>query len=1024
MVNGRHAGFVLISVLLCAALASAQNSRGSVAGIVRDPSGGRIPFAKITIHSSESSFERDATTDKDGAFRAGGLLPGVYVVTVSAAGFSIASSDVTVQVSSVRQISVTLQPAGVQQSVRVHGQASSITTQPMDITNTVNQGVITSQDLRNIPLANRSFANIAYLVPGTEPVEPSDPTKARITAVSFGGSSGLNDKLTVDGIDNSDDYIGGFLQNFSPDAIQEFAVSTSMESAGTGDTTGGSVVITTKRGANEFHGGAAVYARASALNARFPIDNPAPNPKQPFSRQNYAGTLGGPIHKDKLWFFSSLEYIRENASISYSPSNLAEFNALGSLAADGFLPGVSSIAAPQIVPVPFRDILGSLRLDWSQSTRSEWFLRGSVDRYTTKNDLVQQGTLPSTGASAYYKYLNFALGNQFTFSPTWEASLALGASGLHHTESRNSDFGYALAFPFSSTFSTISGFETFGDNQFATPITAFPVLRNQEKYQLRYVVTHVSGSHAPRFGASLIHEPVLSGALSGTAETLVSYPNDPSFYAANPSQFYFSPECMTPPSPSSGITCSFTPAGNGSFAQNVQRLGVFAEDSWRATPRLTVNYGLRYDTTFGLLTASGRTQLENPAYLTLKALQIPLIHGAASDYHAAVAPRLGLAFALGSSSNTVIRAGVGLFYDDLAQNGWVNALQAVNAPAGPCINLDDPGCLPGDASGGSGAIIAPNYNTPYALHATAGIEHAFSPNWTLSAHWTHEQGVHAYRAYNYIAGYSLFTPLIPASDPNYQVDQQAVVPDITVYRADNRSRYDGLLVHLQGNVSKRLNLIVNYTLSRADTWGCVLGELFDYVNGVCNPLDAFGPGDYGPSGEDVRHRLVIAGVVQAPFGIELSTLAQFESARPFTLTTPVDVNGTGDPTTDRAVIDGVQTTMDELRGTPYQQIDLRVSRPFKFGERLTIAPFAEFFNLLNRNNPGANYVVDISALPAPVNNLYNATAFCLNASCTETQPIASLNQLRVPAGALGDFFGPGTTVGIPFAAQLGARVSF
>lgn len=1021
---------LMVAVLLLhGALASAQNSRGSIAGTVEDRTGARIPFAKITVHSSDTSYERDATGSDNGTFRVDDLLPGAYVVTVSATGFSKASSDVTVLVSSVQQVKVTLEPAGVQTQVQVRGQAASITTEPIDITNTVNQGVVTAQDLRTIPLASRSFANIAYLVPGTEPVEPSDPTKARITAVSFGGSSGLNDKLTVDGVDNSDDYIGGFLQNFSPDAIQEFAVSTSMESASTGGTTGGSVVITTRRGTNDFHGGAAFYERDASLNARFPIDNPAPNPKQPFSRQNYAGTLGGPIQKGKIWFFSSLEYIHENASIAYSTVNIGEFDALNTLAADGFLPGVKSIAVPATVPIPFRDVLGSQRFDWAQSSRSQWFLRGSIDQYTTKNDLVQQGTLPSTGASSYSKYLNFALGNQFTFSPTWEGSLALGASGLHHRESRNSNLGYALAFPFSATFSTISGFETFGDNQFATPITAFPVMRNQEKYQARYVVSHVSGSHAPRFGVDFIHEPVLDGALSGTAETLVSYPNDPSYYAANPSQFYFSSGCATAPSQASGISCNFTPAGDGSFAQNVQRLGIFAEDSWRATPRLTVNYGLRYDTTFGLLTASGRTQAENPAYLTLKALDIPLINGAASDYHAAVAPRLGLAFALGSSSNTVIRAGAGMFYNDLAQNGWVNALQAVNAPPSPCVNAGDPGCIPGASAGGAGAIIAPNYHAPYALHATAGVEHAFNANWTLSAEWTHEEGNHAYRAYNYIAGYTLNSPLFsPGNGCPAQQDavscQQDNVPDITVYRTDNRSTYDGLLVHLQGNVSKRLNLVVNYTLARANTWGCVVGELFDYVNGVCNPLDAFGPGDYGPSGEDVRHRFVIAGTVHAPLGIELSTLAQFESARPFTLTTPVDVNGTGDTSNDRAVVNGVQTTLDEFRGAPYQQIDLRVSRPFKYGERWTILPFAELFNVLNRSNPGNNYVADISALPVPVNDISNATAFCLNVACTQTEPITNLSQLRVPAGALGDFFGPGTTVGIPFAAQLGVRVSF
>jgi hypothetical protein len=101
-----------------------------------------------------------------------------------------------------------------------------------------------------------------------------------------------------------------------------------------------------------------------------------------------------------------------------------------------------------------------------------------------------------------------------------------------------------------------------------------------------------------------------------------------------------------------------------------------------------------------------------------------------------------------------------------------------------------------------------------------------------------------------------------------------------------------------------------------------------------------------------------------------------------------------------------------------------VSRAFAFREHWKVTAFAEFFNLFNRNNPGANYVTNVAALPLPVNNPANITAFCLNAPCTQTQPITSLNQLRVPAGALGDFFGPGTTVGIPFAAQLGVRVSF
>ena len=939
------------------------------------------------------------SADSRGEFRVDDLLPGTYHLKVTAQGFAAAESNVQVQVSTTRDLTVTLKPETVQHVVTVQGNSPSISTQPLDLSDNVHQAVVTVHDLQTIPLAQRSFANIAYLAPGTEPVEPSDPTKARITAVSFGGSSGLNVELSVDGGDNSDDYIGGFLQNFSPDAIQEFAVKTSQEDADTSRTTGGSVVITSKRGTNAWHGTLGFYDRSAAMNARYPLDNPSPDPKQPFSRQNYVGTVGGPIQKNKLWFFTSFENVRERASIAYSPSSLTEFHALDSLTAQGLIPGIASIAVPGSVPVPFRDYLGTMRLDWSQSPRSQWFLRAALDNYTTENDLVQQATLPSTGATSGSNYLNLLLNEQYTFSPTWLGSFTFDASSLHHTEARNGYLGFALAFPFSATFHTISGFETFGDNQFATDITAFPVLRNQQKYQFRYDVSHASGSHAPKFGVNFIHEPVLSGALSGAAETLHQFPANPSDYIGNSAQFQADFTCspVNGIQPSPHATCDFTPAADGSFSQSLQRLGLYVQDFWRITPRLTVNYGLRYDTTFGLFNASGRNQLQNPAYLTLKALQIPLANGSPHDYRAAFAPRLGFAYA--PTANTVVRAGFGLYYNDLAQNGWVTAFQALNAPPLPCVTPGvDPGCVT------SGSLIDPNYKTPYAIHASAGVQHAFNEKWTLSVDWTHEQGVHSYRAYS-LAGADLVSPAFPG----------AVAPDLNLYKTDNRSNYEAMYVHLQGNVSQRFSLIANYTLASAHTWGCTVGELFDYVNGVCDPFNPFAKGDYGPSGEDVRHRFVLAGTLYAPGGFEISTLSQFESARPFTLTTPAG---------DRAVVNGVKTSLDQFRGTSYMQVDLRVSRPITFHDRWSVIPFVEFFNLFNRNNPGNNFISDISALPTPVNDLANATAFCLNAACTQTQPITSLNQLRAPAGALGDFFGPGTTVGIPFAAQIGIRVNF
>ena len=653
-----------LTLLLVTAILQAQNSGGSLRGTVQDATGARIPSARIVAQLSGSAVQRETVSEDRGEFRINDLRPGNYHITITAAGFDPAQTDVSIAVASVRDVSVTLKPSSVQETVKVQAEPSSITTQRVDLASAVHQGIVTGQDLENLPLAARSFANIAYLIPGTEPVEPSDPTKARITAVSTGGSSGLNNELSVDGADNSDDWIGGFLQNFSPEAIQEFALRTAGEDADTGGTTAGSVVITTRRGTNQWHGSGAFYERAAALNARFPIENPAQtciagvctnNPKQPFSRQNYVATIGGPLKKDQLWIFSSLEYVHENASVAYSPNSTEQFDALAQLASDGLIPGVDSVAVPQNVPIPFRDYIGSLRFDWSQSSKSQWFLRSSVDNYITRNALVQQATLPSTGLTAHNNYWNTVISNTYAFNSTWLGTFVFDASELHLTQTRNSTMGFALAFPFSSTSATVSGFETFGDNQFRTPITRFPSLRNQEKYQLRYDLSHQYRDHALKFGVNFIHEPVLAGAFPGNKETLYTFPSDPSSYLTNPLQF--TADYLA--------GAAITPGSDGSFSQNVQRLALYAEDSWRVTRHLTLNYGLRYQTTFGLFLASGRSQAENPSYSLLPSLGFPL--STPHDDRKQFAPRIGIAYSPGASGRTVLRAGFGLFYNDLAQ---------------------------------------------------------------------------------------------------------------------------------------------------------------------------------------------------------------------------------------------------------------------------------------------------------------------------------------------------------------------
>ncbi|MGZ7072820.1 MAG: outer membrane beta-barrel protein [Candidatus Angelobacter sp.] len=980
-------GCLGLLITLCSN-AHAQSPEGALVGTVSDVTGARIVAATVTVAARTYSLSRTVKTGKLGEFSVEALPPGGYQVKVDAAGFASKTGQVTVAVAATASMNIKLQPAAVQQSVKVEGTGESLTAQPIETSSSVVKTTIGLRDLDEIPLAHRSFANIAYLAPMTEPVEPSDPTKARITAVSFGGSSGLNVDLSVDGGDNNDDFIGGFLQNYSVDAMQEFTVRTAQFDADTSRTNGGSVILSTRRGTDSWHGSVAGYFRNESLNARNELDNPEPNPKQPFSRQNAVGTIGGPLVKDKLWMFSSFEYVNEDASVGYSAQSLGEFNALAQLASSGQIPGVTSIAVPTSVSTPFHDSIFSTRLDFNQSDRSHWFLRGAFDLNDTQNDLVHEGALPSTGFRTTSHYYSLLLSNQMQFTPEWIGNFVFQASGFHHVKVRNSDLGFGLAFPFSSTTLTTSGFETFGDNQFVTGITAFPVNRDQQKYQFRYDISQSKGSHAPRFGINFIHEPVLSGRFTDNPETLFTLPEDPSFYVANPGTLATD---LADPANQTEF------GGNGRFAQSVRRLGFYAQDSWRMRSNFTVNYGLRYDTTFGLFNSNGGDQNSNPAVQTIAALNLALPQGVPHDYRKAFAPRLGFAYSPGTNGDTVIRAGAGLYFNDLAQNGWVDAFRAVTPGNVGLLGPTD-----------QGAIIDPNYHAPYALQASAGFEHAFTKAWRLNINYEHQQGVHQYRRYEYVSDITL----------------PATAPSISVFRTDNRSSYDGVSFAISHS-SRRLDLTAHYTLANATTWGANVGELFDYVNGVTSVTNPFGPGDHGPSGEDVRHRFVIAGTLHLAGAFEVSTLSQFESGRPYTLGTGVDINGDG-VANDRAVVNGQQTTLDQFRGTPFAQIDMRVSRNFKIGEHASLRPFVEFFNLLNHTNPGNNFVGDIAALPVPAAEVEagNVTHLCLNADCSAMQPITSLNQLKKPGGALGDFFGPGTTVGVPFAAQFGVKFTF
>ena len=314
------------------------------------------------------------------------------------------------------------------------------------------------------------------------------------------------------------------------------------------------------------------------------------------------------------------------------------------------------------------------------------------------------------------------------------------------------------------------------------------------------------GRHAPKFGVDFIHEPVLSGAFRVRQKRFIPSPKILRSISPTRDQLTQELNCL-PPFDGSNCQTTSTPAGYGGFNQNVQRLGIYAMDQWRVTPQLTINYGLRYDTTFGLFQASGVSQQFNPGVQTIQGLQLPLATGVPHDYRKAFAPRIGIAYSPDQVEDLVLRVGFGVYYSDLAQNGWATAFQAVNTPSAfqPCAMPGDAGCLPGSADGGAANVIDPNYHTPYALHATVGVQYLWHKNWTMSADYVYEKGVHGYARYNYTAGIHCSRR---CSHRTRHPDGECA--DISVFKTDNRSAYNALMLHLQGNVNRRFNLTANY----------------------------------------------------------------------------------------------------------------------------------------------------------------------------------------------------------------------
>ena len=959
-----------------------QGGEGSIVGHIKDSTGGVINGATITVTNPATGLKRTVQSDSDGTFSVINLPPGNYKVESAYSGFSTSAQDVTVLVSQSLDLNVELRPAGQQQQVNVEAVAPLVET-----TTATLHKAITPQQVDELPIDGRTFTTLAALVPGVTSGNVSvdqnyDPTKRNVPAISINGQSGRNLFMSIDGGDNTDLFMGGQNINLSLEAVQEFDVTTHDPKAQYMRGIGGVVTVVTKSGSNDFHGSGFGFFRNDAYEAIDPISAANNKPKPAFSSQQFGGTIGGPVFKDKLFFFYSYERDRENRSRVFN--------------SNGAFPTLDGTATPQ----PFRQNLHTARLDGRINDTTTWFARYSEQDNIRANEFFNDLEAPSPGAAA----------NETNKLHDAVASIAklFGSNKVndfrfHYQYWQNSitDNTSSLVVP-----TIILPDASFGASQAGTQAP------RENMWQWSDDFSMVRGRHNIRFGGTDVYRPRL-GIGGDFRHNRYTFTND----LYDPATNTILPGTQTVrgvlvPQQLSNFRSWTSPAFD-IFNRPLTHFGFYIQDDIRLG-RVTLSAGLRYDYFKNLLyfrgtlaesfvSQFGRTTPGGPRGTTP--------HDDNMDF----GPRVSMAWDVNGDGRTVIRAGYGRLYDpsSLLSGSLFADLEVTQANGNPPFNfVFVPGSVakffPGVTCGATrplvancqpavaptnifgngfpiGFVTSPDSKVAYADQFHGGVSHQFKDG-RLAGLTIDVDGVYS-RTRALTQGRNLnfcinndpsclngsFTPAgvnfpqAGAFDPNSNLPRQIFLEDTT-----GRNNYEALIISARKNLTRWYQLFASYTLSQSTTDT----DQFDFV--VLNQLNPHGPGELGPSNLDERHRLVVSNIFRLPYGIQWSNILTAASARAYT---PVcgngcDANNDGVPTVFGAVDDGpggsrtFNTDGDRagprgsLRGDPTFSWDTRIAKIFKFeklGKNSELELLFEVFNLTNKANYGQNYNDNITS---------------------------------------------------------------
>ncbi len=1047
----------MIFTSLAPALA-AQEPTGAIEGLITDPQGAIVANAEVTARNVSTNLSRTTNTGSDGRYRIGQLPPGRYELRVSYKGFkSSVVTDVEVLVGANLPLDLALEVGGATETVTVAGGGEA----QIDRTDNTVSGVVGTVQIENLPLNGRNFLDLAQLQPGTETVAGGsfDPTKANYTGVSIGGQAGRSTQITVDGGSVVDNVVGTTTQNFSQEIVQEFQVGISNFDLSTGASASGAVNIISKSGSNNFHGNAYVYWRdekfaafpaLSRLDAANGVDPAARTDEIPFDREQLGATFGGPIKRDKLFFFANAEYNNQDAvALHILPS---------------YAPGFSGFTGN-----PFNELLLTGKVDWVVNDKTSMLFRYSHNHNDQQVPFSPgSGIVPRDSASGIFTSNDQIVENRsdgFVIGIT----RSLTSNLVNDLRYNFNDFHNFVGAATENT-PELRIFNSATDQQFRTGTNSIaPQVTDQSRNQIRDDLTWTRGAHTVRLGGNwertsitgtfVFSNPVrirIFGPASGGPAVLQTE-----------EQFLDAPVRDL----SYGIGDATLPFNTEEDATINHRFQFYGNDSWKVTNNFTLNYGVAYRIDSNLW----NHDLRRPASIA------PLFTGgteAPGRDTNNIAPRIGFAWDLTGKGRTVVRGGFGMYYDTTIDNlrlferadlgppgaqlflvGFDVASDLLpggdgrfgTSPTGatgfltlrdalalsPAVRADlertfsqctlptsiECGMLRGISP--SGPIFSTDFEVPYSLQYSIGIQKELPANMVFQADFNYRKGVHELLTYD-----ANFNDSVDAQgNPTPVLDIGVSVPyaDSSAF-----STYKALLLRLDRRFSNGFQLTGSYSLSRLKAFG---NDALGLADGIVTDRNNF-RADFGPAGLDRTHRLVVSGLWALPFfqdstGFKKALLADWTvsfistafSGLPQSAQLPddIDINGSGAffsylPGTGNGSIGRDIRSVSELnalirdynanrarfaariedgvpvdpQGTPLLELaelpegtrlggdsvisqDIRLTKAFRMGESRRLDLIAEVFNVFNVAN-----LTDVNDTVIPTREASSEGGFVFN----------------------------------------------